>query len=366
MKRYLFAHIFNFSSLQFIMGCIDAMHEAKINTDVSRHLFVIRSTDTFRAIKAKYPNEDNIVLSDSSESIINLYAKQSEWVIVHGFMSLFEVFYIFPWNLHRIIWRTWGSDAGTNCYPGEPFVNFGKKVLDFLRRPLIRRFALIGVGSILDSYDIEARYGNVKVMPMYYKVDPHDAVISTERAKREHGINVLIGHSGFSNDKHIQATKYLEKYKDRDITYHYVFSYGDKPYMERAEAEIRKMVGDKAVFIKEKMPYDEYVTFLETMDLGVFLGDKSYALGNISALCAFQKWLFLSDGGLLAKAFSHYHIPYLTADEVSDMDFDTFEQKLKTQNERATVAAAVSFEEKCEKWKNIFEYLLGNNGRGNK
>ena len=142
-------------------------------------------------------------------------------------------------------------------------------------------------------------------------------------------LNVLIGHAGTPRDNHLETIRRLEHLRTENIRFYFILSYGDPVYIKNIKLKAREILGDKAIFIDKFMLRDNYISFLNKMDIGIFDGVDSYALGNIEIFLNLKKKIYLNKNGVIAKAFSLKNIPFFATDDLTRINIDKLSSKVE-------------------------------------
>ncbi len=361
--KYKYFHLLSGNATGFHKNLISLLSCEENGLEKNEHLFITVNMSAYEELKEF---GDVVYIMDATHltaDIINKCAKQCKWLFIHNLAcSPIEVLKINKSARKKIIWRTWGSDAGLELGNGSPIKRFVKKIVNLYYKRVISDFYAIGIANTVDKIDISSRYPGVKTFFVsYVNKTSCETRLQFKSTPKKAGapINVLIGHSGFSNDNHIKIIKDLSKFRDENIRLYLVLSYGDREYIKRVVDFAKKTFGDKAIIIDEHMPYDEYFKMLSKMDIGVLDGVKSYALGNLGALLFLKKKLVLNRDGVIKKAFDSENVPHLCSDEIGNLTFEEFSMPVTyTQNNSMQYE---EFAKYIENWKFLLDELTKNN-----
>lgn len=355
-EKIKYVHLFNYISFGFTAGAIGILSSDDYAFDISEHLFVVRSESLLSQLQANFPSA-NVICDSDKKSLINKYAQKYQWIFVHGFMSLNEILFVQKKYLHKIIWRTWGSDAEYTLKKNQPFRNTIKHMLNYFRAVRIKKIAIVGIGSKLEYSYIEKTFGKVVAMLIPYSADKYEALTQIQENLQDETFNIMIGHSGFDNDFHKDMIQLFSKYADENVRFYFPVSYGNPEYIRDIEVFANSVLGEKALFIHENMEYSSYALLLSKMDIAVFYGLKSYALGNISILSFFKKWLLLNDGGVLQKAFNELGIASLHYHDIEKLSFTELKKKVRTANEKAQCLSPCDQNTAKQRWLEVLNFL---------
>lgn len=351
MKKY--THIFNFSSLIFDSAVIEMICDNPNELMLDETRFVVIKKDEYEVLK-KYPN----VIFDGEKDLINKYCEISEAVIVHGFSSMTQLLRIKKKNLCKIVWRTWGSDAGYNINDKRIIVNIYKRWINCQRKYAAKRLMAVGVCNLVDEIDIKNRFGDINTIEIPYFTHERELIDDVRMGELNHQkiTNILVGHSGMSTDNHISIIDKLAFYKSESCRFYFVLSYGYPEYISLVKEYASKELGDKAFFICDKMNYKEYIMFLNKMDIAILDGKQSYALGNLGALLLMRKIFVLNEGGVIQKAFIKEQIPYVSSNKLGQIDFRDLTTKVEYDADNSNLVIH-KYDDNIKLWKNVLDYI---------
>lgn len=361
---YKYIHFFMVNETIYSIRTIKMINDLTNGFNLDEHLFVTAHQELYDKIH-EYPNTELVrVENPISADVINNYIDRGEWFILHSLPPVEEVFKINPKLWKKIIWRTWGHDTGIEYIKGEHYYNIKRYIKNKYFRFIVRHFKVVGIANLVDDVDISSRFGDVKMYPLGYLNPEKDEIlehIKNNFHKSDKTMNILLGHSGFPNDNHIKILESLKNYLSEDICIFLVMSYGDKNYISLVKEYVNKTFIDtkKIIIIEEFMPYKDYMEFLAKMDIAIFDGDRSYALGNIFALMYFEKKIYLNERGIIKKSFDMDNIPYHLT---SSIGFVSYEDFVKPVFYKTSYSAACL--ELVAEWHKCLNYL--NYGEDNK
>lgn len=326
-----FIHLLGANDVKFFQRLIRLINNSNNGFDTSQHLFVTPFERVYNELK----DYGNIELIKSEKKvltadIVNDCAQRCEWLFVHHMCKPLEVLKIKKKNRKKILWRTWGDDAGYLYDNGSIIKVIIKFIINCISKNAYRDFYAVGIANSVDIIDITKKFGKMKTYRMPYgNENTYDILtqIIKEDAENNQYKKILIGHSGYQNDNHLDIIDKLTAYKNENVKFYFLLSYGDENYVAKVKNYANMCLGEKAVFVENFMPYEEYARFLNSMDVAILAGKNSYALGNIALLLFFGKKLYINEKGIIAKAFSHAKVPF---GRVSDLGKDSFEDISRT------------------------------------
>lgn len=328
-KKYRYIHLFTGNTTLFAEKILNLYKENPLDMELSSTLFVFVNKDAYE----KLSEYENIIylkgIKSFNADVINFCAKHCDWMFIHNLCcSPVEVLKIRKKARPKIIWRSWGSDVGYDFNSGNIFIRTIKKVIGSFHKRVVSQFYAVGIANMVDKIDIEQRFGKVKTFVLGYSANSqgYEAALTAKASviDAKKTINVLIGHSGFPNDNHIEILESLLKFKENNIKIYLVLAYGAEQYIQEIKEYAQKTWGDKVVIIDNFLTYPEYAKLLFNMDIAFFDGKRSYALGNIELLTFFRKKIFLNKNGIIKKAFDFEEVPYVCTDEIENLTFEQF------------------------------------------
>lgn len=333
------------------------------------HLFVTPQKNTYEVIK-KF---DNTLFFETGKEygqakkayIINFCAEKCDWIILHSSCKVTEVPMIKSKYLSKIIWRTWGHDQ----WGPYKHVSTLKDVLkSIIIRPIwkkkVCRFKAIGVANSVDTISLKAILGDH--CPPCFKLD-YFKIVSPDKHECIKGcqgktdvINVMVEHRMVPWRSHLEVLKRLEHFRNNKIEVFLMLIFCDSNFDDYVN-EMREYVSshwnNNVHFVFDFVPFDQYVEFINQMDIIILDGKGSYALGNIDLAIYFRKKIFLNRDGLIKQAFDFEKVPCCCTDEIDNMSFDEFAKPMKYPEKMRTTLEARSNAEEAEDWQKLMDWL---------
>ena len=90
------------------------------------------------------------------------------------------------------------------------------------------------------------------------------------------------------------------------------------------------------------------------MDIAIFDGNTSYALGNLEILLFFEKVIYLNQTGVIAKAFDMEKSPYRLISDIGCCTFEKFSEPIKYPENFSSELSVMSMEDRLMNWKKLF------------
>lgn len=366
MNKYKYVHIFVVEEFKFCSRIIQMFLDNEEEFDITQHLFATpfeKVYDIFQNMKNKNINL-NISLyktkHPTSLNSLNYYASYGEWIFMHSMVPVRKAIFIKNSIAKKIIWRTWGHDVGFVYYKNDFIKNFLKHILEKFWKKKVKRFRGVGIANIVDKIDISDRFGNVQMFYIPYPLKETVNIFKMDnnvKYEKTEKLNIMVGHSGYEEDKHIEIMDKLKHLKNEPVHFYLVLSYGNKIYIDYVENYIKENWEGKATIIRDFLPYEKYVELLRRMDIVILDGKRSYALGNISILIALKKKLFLNKDGLLKRAFEIEKVPFCTTEMLDNITFKELAVPLNYDKCTHTDLHYKTYRESLEKWKYMLKCL---------
>lgn len=365
-KHYKYIHVLWSNELKFNVRMIKLVNEANDVFNKYEHCFVTTIKTVYEAIK----DFDNVVYieskKDKSAKLINDIAPYADYLFLHNICGPNELVKIKTKNMKKIIIRYWGGLTlnGYTYLKAKSIKDLAKNVvfcfINKLMKYKLKNVKAIGVANIVDELEISKKYDSLPYFAMNYTNKEYSNLVGFEAPKKidRKAYNILVGHSGFSVDNHINIIKSFDHLKNSPIVLYIMVPYGDEQYIEKVK-EYCKQVENECVIVDKLIPYEEYVNFLRKMDAAVLDSVSSTALGNVGMLLKMNKKIFLNKDGVIAEAFDVCGLPYTASKDISNM---TYEELIATETyDEETVKGFItsSYEDAIIKWKNLLDYLEG-------
>ena len=255
------------------------------NTPEEEHCFV-----------GKFPDDENyagnycrVFQSRSPQMLRALY--ESDYIIVHGLLNKLVVILLAlqPWLLKKCCWIVWGGDIYIHEKANKSAM---EKLVERMKRFIIPRIPYVATLVDADYGLAQKWYGAAgKQLPIIYPVPSSNQSLMESLPKTKHqgldGISILLGNSATETNQHFQALDWLARFRDENIRVYLPLSYGSGDFHAYAQKVIDyavELFGDKVYPVTEQMSGDDYLRFLNDMDVGLFNNNRQQAMGNISQL----------------------------------------------------------------------------------
>lgn len=217
---------------------------------------------------------------------------RADKVILHSLIDikLVQILFCTPWLLKKCYWMIWGADL----YAYKLVSNTRKgKVNEFLRQRVISN-----LGHLVTYLD-----GDVALARKWYgaKGNYHECLMYTSNLYKEHQlsentkatVNIQLGNSADPSNNHIEALEKLLPFKNENICIFVPLSYGQQEYALQVITQGKEWFGDKFKPLTEFMPFEEYLSFLGSIDIAIFNHKRQQAMGNTITLLGLGKTVYI-------------------------------------------------------------------------
>lgn len=346
----LYGHDTKFSGL-----LLKFFNDAKNGFDISQHLFVTPYKNVFDELH-EYPN---VIFDDSGKNLYIRYYRHCDLMISHSSEPLSRILLTPPSVKRKVVYRYWG---GLQISQQASESNASLKI--WVKKQIIKwsfyDFAAIGVANSTDINDLSRI---LKKDTRYYRLSytSNDYYVIAEKLKEEmatpkvsrHKTKVLLGHRGTEENNHIEIIKKLNVYDPEKFDIYVPLSYGNQQYIQKVEEYIENNSKGNIITLKDFMPLQEYIEFLSTIDIAIFDGYTSYALGNISLILFFKKTIYLNENGIIAKTLEIENNKYRKISDIGNIAYDEFAEPMIYANDFHSDLCIVSPEEQIKNWNQL-------------
>lgn len=140
-------------------------------------------------------------------------------------------------------------------------------------------------------------------------------------------LKVMLGNSATTANNHLDAFEILRKREDIEI--HCVLSYGNMEYGKFIQDEGNDLFGQDFIPMLEMKTPEEYIKYLNEMDVIVMDHHRSQAWGNISQCIAMGKPVFMNSQNALKNYIEEIGLKVYDIEDFDKLDMD----KIITQEE---------------------------------
>lgn len=320
------------------------------------HLFISSPCDFSN--DPKVIHDERICFDDGkrahSLAFLYDYASEVDWVFLYNNrLTVLDRACVKRKVLKKIVWFSFGSDIDLENESGWHGSNFLSKIYHATVLPVVEAQAkrkmgavrAICIQAVYDGFSIRRDYGDVPLLPFSFLKNREKSVLPMSNCsyKKDGILRILVGHHGYPGVSHRRVLEALLRYKNENILIYLPMAYGDRSYIQQVKKYARDCFSDKAIIIDEPMNFEDYASFLSTIDVAIFDTDKNVAVDNIALLCHFGKKIYSRTTGRIAERLSFESIRVYDVDSIKTEPFGTFsEPSQSAEAEKAYAKAAYS------------------------
>lgn len=173
--------------------------------------------------------------------------------------------------------------------------------------------------SAMDKDKYCTEFGSAIVYPLETNAPGYTCEdIEENKVEDDSFFRIMIGHSCSTEGDHEATIRELQKCKLPENTRIFLpLNYGDKANGDRIEKVAQDAFGDKAEILRERLPLQEYMKKLWTVDCAIFHTDRQIALGNLIMLLYMKKKIFLKKDSVMWKYFTSRNIPVYDSSSIT-------------------------------------------------
>lgn len=293
-------------------------------------------------------------LFQKESKFVEIY-KKSERVIFHGlFLRYFDMLYFYRlkkrYNKYYV-WVIWGGDL-------YDFYNAAHKnptIILFMKEMLRKKF-IEQLEAAVTNYDYEELKERYKTSAIHQMAIYSYQLFPEAADKVENGTftKVMVGHSATKTCRHQETFELLRPYVGK-IQVYCPLSYPDnKTYIAAVEKRGREIFGNQFFPLKEFMPYDKYISFLGSIDIGIFNNNRQQGMGNITNLLYLGKKVYLSKDNNIRKVYCRPSYIIFDSEKIEETEFFRTLSKKEKERNRKQIELFLSDKEFVRSWGEIF------------
>ena len=264
----------------------------------------------FLVIKNNTQIKGEIQMPDNSESVLmtsgNIFdifkkIKKYDKIFLHNLSfihpGLMMLLSLLPKKTKKLYWVMWGMDLYS--YKNKRR-GLKAKIAELIKKFLIKRLYGI-IFWVKGDYELACKWYKTKAKYFIGGYGEDDSeflkkLIDSNKEKKDGLIRIQVGNSASKSNEHIEALKKLKIVDCPNIRIYCPLSYAGTPeYIDNVIRIGTALFGDRFIPITEMMPKNEYIKYLNNIDIGVFNAGRQMGLGNISLLTALGKKVYIND-----------------------------------------------------------------------
>lgn len=316
----------------------------------------------YREVFDKY-GVKNFIYINSQKDFLDYFRAlklESNRFIFHGTISPYRfqlVVYLYLLLLDRKIL----SRCNLICWGAGDFSfgSFRASVANILERFHQRIFTRMESLIVLSPEDLrlcQATYPQAQV-----KLISYFSSLNTAKVTRQDGrTNVIISHSGWPANKHIEIFELLKKYSHENISIVCPLCYGEPEYIRQVIEAGQRIFSDKFSFFTELKPREEYENLIKSQD--IFISGAEIQTGLFALTTAVSGGLKVFISGNLLTSFQDLGYLVNDAKSLAGMSFEEFSGRLTDDEYRTNIAALNANHGNTEglamAWKAVYDHDL--------
>lgn len=327
--------------------------------DINNHYFWIFPAMNQKGQYKKYlslPNFTYQEIDESSYKQLLELAKKASNIILHSIIAntvhLEKISKVINQSNAKISWVIWGADLYNDYWKSHSIRVLIKPSL--LRKERIRR-------DIIKRIDYAATTFDYDVLKRYYKtkancvgVDYPVSLIEIKRQSSNVIPHVMVGHSASRSCRHFQTFIMLYRHRN-NIEIYCPLSYPNKHmYLRLVNSFGKLLYGKRYHPITSYMNYNQYVDFLNQMDIAVFNNTRQQGMGNITNLIYLGKKVYLSKKNTINKLYKFPEYYVFDSNEIKCKDFLTPLSHQEQAHNRIKIESLMSNEVFKHQWERLF------------
>lgn len=307
------------------------------NFNFKNHFFIIigREIKNYGII----PSYDNVIkLTNRKEytfgivnyfKILSKFTANADKIILHGLFRspIITYFFLNKELLPKCYWLPWGADL----YFSDLKKNSIKAlILNFMRKKIYKDVGYIVTGTYGDYLIAQKNFGATGQL-IHCFTYPSNVFRYVRTLPVQHDtINIIVGNSRDPSNNHVEILNMLYKYKENKIKIYVPLSYGpDLNYSKRVINTGKKLFGNKFKAVTNFVPYNDYLSLLSRMDIGIFNHSRQQAFSNIITLLGMGKKVYINKESTLNGVFEKYQIKVFNNESI---DLDPIDQNIISTN----------------------------------
>jgi len=182
---------------------------------------------------------------------------------------------------------------------------------------------------------IKKKYPKFKAVHLSFNSNQNfdETLIAKKTNKTNNRIQILLGNSIDPSNNHFDALELLKKLKDK-ITVYCSLSYGDVRYRDLIIKKGQEIFGEHFHPITDFVTKEQYIEFINSIDLVMMFHNRSQAMGNIAIALTLGKPVFLKKNNPIYSLYSDLGVKCYDAKRIIDTDLDSVigEQEILSQS----------------------------------
>ncbi len=280
----------------------DFIINTNLNFGQENNFFFIIKNNSYNNIElpndihnVKYVNMENEYFKIFFETL--KYEKIFFHNISYAHPILLLLFSLISKKIKKQFWIMWGQDL--YCYESKK-TNIKYRISEFFRKLYIKNLFGI-IFWVKGDYELACKWykTNAKFFVGGYSSNNLSMIINARNNRKKYNdeyIRIQLGNSAAIRNRHLPALEIIKKMDTGNLIIYAPLSYaGNEEYINSVIQKGTELFGERFIPLKTVMNAEDYVNYLNTIDIGVFNTDRQMGLGNISTLIGLGKKVFIND-----------------------------------------------------------------------
>lgn len=252
--------------------------------NINDHVFYIIGTNY-----AKYDvgGLKQVVLVNSYPGVVKMFLQLIcvKKIFLHGLWhrGFLRLLLWQPWLIPKCYWMMWGGD----------FYYYDKESGD--KKKLIRKLRHF-ISLVEGDYELAKQWygarGEFHRAVLYSYLDEHEFG-TAEMPDPGKVIRILVGNSADPSNQHLEVFDQLLALKQSSFELYVPLSYGNNEYAQDVISKGKAMFGERFQPLTGFLSIEQYRSLLADIDIAIFNHRRQQGLGNIIALLAKGKKVYL-------------------------------------------------------------------------
>ena len=362
----IFRDIFSAAYINFM---VNSMNEYE-------HLFIMKSKAKIFRTGIKSNKADDIIVDDGVQlilidedreiienDVIKEHILQAEQFIISGLFD--DLSYVLQYGdevWDKTYLHFWGGDF--YCFREENFRNVSEKRIkdkELLIKAIERCAAVCNV--VGTDYDIMREI--LKIDKLHFEAPMPEQLLLPANENDEQDIDknrplrLVIGNSASSDNCHIDLFEKIKWLADENVVIFCPVSYGETIYREEVILAGKKIFGDKIIFLTEFVPYEQYIKFLQSCDIGIYNNNRQQGFKNITTMLCLGKKVFIRENTAVHRKLQELGVDVNVISDIIPNDlsiFDRLSENCQLNNRQLIESYFASY-------KGLWEYVLNKKSR---
>lgn len=311
-----------------------------------------------------YPIEENKNIFIVKSTIFGqLYAylrllilfHNSKKIILHGLFNarVLLILALCPWLLKKCYWIIWGADL---YQFQEPNIGWKSKLNEKFRKFVIKRIGHLvsyipgDIERVRQWYGATGQYHKC-LMYLSNVVDIEILGRDTRTKVANSKSHILVGNSADPSNNHLKTLEKLLPFKEKNIEIYLPLSYGDKTYANKVIQQGTNWFEDKIFPMTSLMSFEEYLDFLNRIDIAVFNHKRQQAMGNTITLLGLGKTVYIRNDTSQWQLFEYLDVK---VKNVEDFDLSVLSEA-DIESNKKVIEREFNVEKLVSQYSKIFE-----------